>query len=107
MPVGSESREEHRLILLGYLLQSLGVLFGVTAIIGALINHVRCPHLRDPFCRQHCRWQIISFWVALALAATALLTGSGMWLWAALIWFVYRIARGWYALTRHAPPPRW
>ena len=107
MVVVSESREEHRLILLGYLLQTFGAVFGVTLIIGALINHIRCPHLRDPLYRAHCRWQIVTFWLTLVATAIALLSATSLPLWVGLLWLAYRVARGWHALTRGAQPPHW
>ena len=66
-----------QLALLGILLQALHVLFGITALIGVLINHVQIEQARGTVYYSQLRWQIVTFWSGLIAYATA------TWLWMA------------------------
>ncbi|MFK7890734.1 MAG: hypothetical protein AB8B63_07945 [Granulosicoccus sp.] len=63
------------LALLGMLLQAMHAMFGITAIIGVLIAHVNLAATRETVYYSHLRWQIATFWYALAGYAAA------VWLW--------------------------
>jgi uncharacterized membrane protein len=93
--------------------------FGWPSIIAVVINYVKKGEARGTWLESHFRWQIRTFWFALAwviligLAGAALaivLIGFAIWgvgLFLLGIWAIYRIARGWLALKdrRSLPAP--
>jgi uncharacterized membrane protein len=100
-------------ILIGILsakLVATAFIFGVPSIIGVVMNYVRRPEIRGTWLESHFRWQIRTFWIALAAfigvslvfwPLTLILIGIpflrlGYFLIG--VWAVYRIARGWLAL---------
>jgi uncharacterized membrane protein len=80
--------------------------FGVPSIIAVVINYVKRGEARGTFLESHFRWQIRTFWFALlwCLIGTMLFaTFVGIPLalvvfFAAGVWAIYRVARGWLAL---------
>jgi uncharacterized membrane protein len=82
-----------------------------------VINYVKKGEARGTWLESHFRWQIRTFWFALAwviligLAGAALaivLIGFAIWgvgLFLLGIWAIYRIARGWLALKDRRPLP--
>jgi uncharacterized membrane protein len=80
--------------------------FGVPSIIAVVINYVKRGEARGTFLESHFRWQIRTFWFALlwCLIGTILFaTFVGIPLalvvfFAAGVWAIYRVARGWLAL---------
>jgi uncharacterized membrane protein len=91
--------------------------FGWPSIIAVIVNYVKKGEARGTWLESHFRWQIRTFWFALAWvvliglvggALTILLVGFAI-LWVGLfalgIWAVYRIARGWLALKDRRPMP--
>ena len=80
--------------------------FGVPSIIAVVINYVKRGEVRGTFLESHFRWQIRTFWFALlwCLIGTILFaTFVGIPLalvvfFAAGVWAIYRVARGWLAL---------
>jgi len=99
-----------RLVLLGLLLQGLHVLFGITAIMGMLINHMLIGQTNNTIYHSHLRWQLMTFWVSAALYLLAYLfwnqTGA---LWpalAVLLFTIYRIATNCYYYFQNKPMDR-
>jgi uncharacterized membrane protein len=84
--------------------------FGWPSIIAVIINYVKKSDVRGTWLESHFRWQIRTFWFALAwvvliglvgAALAVVLIGIAIWgvgLFALGIWAIYRIARGWLAL---------
>lgn len=93
-----------RLGVLGYLLQLLHVLFGVTAIIGMLINHTRLDDVKNTFVESHIRWQLTTFWLLTAAYIAAFFywhsSGNTALIILVLAVALYRIGRGWWQLAR-------
>jgi len=91
--------------------------FGWPSIIAVIINYVKQGDARGSWLESHFRWQIRTFWFALAwviligLAGAALaivLIGFAIWgvgLFLLGIWAIYRIARGWLRLKDRQPMP--
>ena len=81
--------------------------FGIPSIIAVIINYANQSGARGTFLESHFRWQIRTFWFAALWALIALLlfvTIIGIvfaWMVAigAGLWVIYRIARGWLALS--------
>ena len=80
--------------------------FGVPSIIAVIINYVKRGEARGTFLESHFRWQLRTFWFALlwcVIGAMLIITIVGIPLalvvfFAAGLWAIYRIARGWLAL---------
>ncbi|MEQ1879403.1 MAG: hypothetical protein ABL878_00330 [Burkholderiales bacterium] len=81
--------------------------FGVPSIIAVILNYLHQPKARDTYLASHFRWQIRTFWFAVlwvffALALFVTIIGIPL-AWAVLvgagIWIIYRVARGWLALS--------
>ena len=113
----SQDRGKHRLTAAVYLLELLGVMTGITAIIGVCINYARRSHVEGTIFASHFDWQIRTFWWAfgVVLAAGALVVagetvpnpllgalGAGAML-ITLFWFVYRVLKGYMWLTAGEP----
>jgi uncharacterized membrane protein len=91
-----------------YLCQVLAfALAGLPLLIGVVINLVKRNEVMGTWLESHFNWQINTVWVALALFAVSGLTlsiGIGAYLLLlAVLWLVYRIAFGWYALHANKP----
>jgi len=84
-------------------------LFGWPSIIAVIINYVKRGDVRGIWLESHFIWQIRTFWYGLLWAVLCglfvLLTlGLAVFVvWIPLgilaVWFIYRIVRGWLALT--------
>ena len=85
--------------------------FGVPSIIAVVINYVKRGEARGTYLESHFRWQIRTFWFALLwsiIGGMLFITLVGIPLaigvfFAAGIWAIYRIARGWLALRDQKP----
>mgnify|MGYP001069364043 FL=1 len=91
--------------------------FGWPSIIAVIINYVKKGEARGTWLESHFRWQIRTFWYALAWVVLIALVGGLLTivlvgfaiLWIGLfllgVWAIYRIARGWLALRDRRPMP--
>ena len=92
-------------------------LFGWPSLIAVIINYVRRDDVRGSWLESHFRWQIRTFWLALAgtlvvlaigIPTTLVLIGFGilaLGFFAIGVWTIYRIARGWIRLSGREPMP--
>lgn len=84
-----------RLALLGILLQTLHVLFGVTAIIGVLVTQMNVTATHGTVYHSQLKWQFTTFWIGLAgYAATFYLWLNHQIVWGVVVIFlviVYRL----------------
>ncbi|MBS1163953.1 MAG: hypothetical protein H6R03_1849 [Burkholderiaceae bacterium] len=91
--------------------------FGWPSIIAVIINYVKQGDARGTWLESHFRWQIRTFWFALAwvilvglvgAALAIVLIGFAIWGVGLLLlglWAIYRIARGWLQLKDRRPMP--
>ena len=91
--------------------------FGWPSIIAVIINYVKQGDARGTWLESHFRWQIRTFWFALAwvilvglvgAALAIVLIGFAIWGVGLLLlglWAIYRIARGWLQLNDRRPMP--
>ena len=108
-----------------YALHSLSILIGVTtaativgafvfglpSIVAVIINYVKRPDARGTYVESHFRWQIRTFWFAVlwcVIGGTLFVTLVGIPLalgvfFAAGIWAIYRVVKGWLALRDRRP----
>ena len=88
-------------------------LTGWPSIIAVIINYVKRGDARGTWLDSHFGWQIRTFWYAViwvVLAGLLILTVVGIpFAWVLLVavgfWVLYRIIRGWIALTEVRPMP--
>ena len=88
-------------------------LTGWPSIIAVILNYVKRSEVRGTWLESHFRWQIRTFWfgllwIVLCLGFVVATFGIGIliaWLPMGLIglWFVYRVIRGWVALSDGRP----
>ena len=89
-------------------------LSGWPSIIAVILNYVKRSEVRATWLDSHFSWQIRTFWFALlwlAIGAVLFITVIGIpfaiVLWFATgIWVLYRIIRGWLALSSRKELPR-
>ena len=90
-----------------YALQALSFLWGVTAIVGVVINYVKREDARGTVYESHFNWQIRTFWWALAWllvgGVLAILLVGFLVLFIAWIWMIYRVVKGWLKLIDGQP----
>ena len=99
-----------------YLCQSLFFLYGITAVVGMVMNYVKLKKTKGTWLESHFRWQLKTFWLALVIfiigslflitgwASTVMISFIGILIIAAnVVWIVYRVVRGWIALSRNQP----
>ena len=88
-------------------------LTGWPSIIAVILNYVKRGAVRGTWLESHFRWQIRTFWcgllwVSLCFLFVVITFGIGIliaWLPLGLVglWFIYRIIRGWIALSDRKP----
>jgi uncharacterized membrane protein len=88
-------------------------LTGWPSIIAVILNYVKRGEARGTWLESHFRWQIRTFWfgllwISLCLAFIVATLGIGIliaWLPIVLVglWFIYRVFRGWVALSNGRP----
>jgi uncharacterized membrane protein len=88
-------------------------LTGWPSIIAVILNYVKRGRVRGTWLESHFRWQIRTFWygllwISLCLAFIVATFGFGIliaWLPMGLVglWFIYRITRGWVAVSDGRP----
>jgi uncharacterized membrane protein len=90
-----------------YALQALSFLWGVTAVVGMVLNHLKRDDVRGTLYQSHFDWQIRTFWWGLlwsvvGVATIWLLVGFAV-LFAVWVWSIYRIVKGWLRLNEGRP----
>jgi uncharacterized membrane protein len=88
-------------------------LIGWPSVIAVVINYIKRGQARGTWLDSHFRWQIRTFWFGLLWAGLCLLfviftLGIGLIVvWIPLgiltVWFIYRVVRGWLALSSNRP----
>ncbi|MDH4290286.1 MAG: hypothetical protein OEV65_16225 [Aquincola sp.] len=90
-----------------YILQALSFFFGVTAIVGVVINYVKKEDAAGTVYESHFDWQIRTFWWGLVWAIVGfllafVLVGFAI-MFVAWIWAIYRVVKGWLKLNDNLP----
>jgi|SRR5687768_17106165 uncharacterized membrane protein len=88
-------------------------LTGWPSIIAVILNYVKRSDVRGTWLDSHFSWQIRTFWwsllwvvIGLVLFITLIGIPIAYVLWIATgIWVLYRIIRGWIALSSERPMP--
>lgn len=87
-----------------YVLQALSFLWGITAIVGIVINYVKRDDARGTVYESHFDWQIRTFWWGLVWSIVGFVLifalGLGFIVWfVAWVWMIYRVVKGWLKLN--------
>ena len=93
--------------LLGSAFIVTAFLSGWPSIIAVVLNYLQRSEVRNTYLDSHFSWQIRTFWFAvlwIVLAVALAVTVIGIpfaWMVAVMtgLWVIYRIIRGWLALT--------
>jgi uncharacterized membrane protein len=90
-----------------YILQALSFAFGVTAIVGLVINYIKKDETAGTYLESHFDWQIRTFWWGLLWAVVGfilafVLIGFAV-MFAAWVWAIYRVVKGWLKLNDNQP----
>lgn len=103
------TQRAHQLAVLVYLLYLLGVLFGITALIGVIINHTKVAKTRDTHAYSHFIWQMASFWILFIGAALVVIlwpaSVTKLLIYACLAWWITSAIIGVWFLRRQRPIP--
>lgn len=86
-----------------YILQIISLVVGLTAIAGVMINYLKRGDVRGTYLESHFNWQIRTFWWLLAGLVVgwllSLVLVGFLILGLLYIWYIYRIVKGWLALS--------
>lgn len=90
-----------------YVCQALSFFFGVTALIGIIINYVKRDDVKGTWLESHFTWQIRTFWISLGASIIGfslifILIGF-LILGIVYIWCIYRVVKGWLLLNEGKP----
>ena len=105
------ARDEHKelrdMATLVYALYTASILVGITLLGGVVVAYLKRDDAVGTWLESHYRWQIRTFWWSLLWGAigfitTLILVGFAV-LFAAWVWFIYRVAKGWLALRAGKP----
>jgi uncharacterized membrane protein len=103
----TEEKRLRDLALLVYVLQAVGLLVGLTWVVGVVINYLKIEDVRNTWLETHFNWQLRTFWVGLAGMAVAwalTIVKIGVLIGLAVtVWAIYRVAKGWLALIDRKP----
>jgi uncharacterized membrane protein len=96
-----------QITLVVYVLQALSFAFGVTAIVGLVINYIKRDEAVGTIYESHFDWQIRTFWWGLLWSVVGVilafvLIGFAV-LFVVLIWAVYRVVKGFLKLNDNLP----
>ncbi|WP_426415258.1 DUF4870 family protein [Aestuariirhabdus sp. LZHN29] len=101
------AQESQRLTII-YALYAASFFVGITFFAGLLFNLLWKAEFRSDLARIHARWQLRSalfglLWGIIGGITTLLMVG---WLIMLVVgvWFIYRLVRGWLALSDQQPP---
>ena len=88
-------------------------LIGWPSLIAVVVSYIKRPQARGTWLDSHYRWLLRTFWFGLLWAVLCLAFVIGtlgigvLVVWIPLgiltVWFIYRVARGWSALSSNQP----
>jgi len=101
------SENDRTLLKITYFLFALSIIFGLTAIAGVIIAHIKIKDVRGTLLESHYQWLIRTFWIGLAMSVVAMIL---MWVFvgvvlmlAVAVWYIYRLVKGFLRLNDGKP----
>lgn len=81
-----------------YGLQAAAFLFGITAIVGVVINYVKRDEVVGTWLESHFKWQIRTFWWSflgflIGLVTSFIVIGVIIY-FITYVWMIYRVVKG-------------
>lgn len=90
-----------------YALYAASLLVGITCLVAIVMNYVKKEDVAGTYLESHFRWQIRTFWFGLLWSVIGGITFFVIVGWfilvADLVWFIYRIVKGWLRLNENKP----
>jgi uncharacterized membrane protein len=90
-----------------YALQAVSFLLLITYFIAVILNYIKRDDARGTWLESHFRWQVRTFWFGLLWFVLGGLTFFIVIGWAILfaasLWLIYRILKGWLNLNDGKP----
>jgi len=90
-----------------YALQAASFIIGITYFIAIIVNYVKREDAQGTWVESHFRWQMRTFWFGLlwlVLGGLTFFIVIGRFiLFAAALWLIYRILKGWLNLNDGKP----
>ena len=90
-----------------YFCQILSFLFGITAIIGVILNYLKRSEVKNTWLESHFVWQTQTFWLGLAASFIGFISIPiliGFLIFAVtLVWIIYRVIKGYLLLDNGEP----
>ena len=90
-----------------YALYAASLVIGITGLVAIVMNYVKRGEVAGSWLESHFRWQIRTFWFSLLWAVIGMITAFVVVGWAILladlVWFIYRIVKGWLRLNDNKP----
>ncbi len=91
-------KQNKNITLIVYALQAGAFLFGISAIVGVVINYVKRDEVQDTWLASHFKWQIRTFWWSLLGFVIGFLTWFifiGILIYiVTYVWVIYRVVKG-------------
>lgn len=105
---GQELESLRSVTLIVYVLQAASFIFGITAIVGVMINYIKREDAAGTLYANHFEWQIRTFWWGLLWGLLGFIlifaVGLGFIVWGvAWFWMIYRVVKGWLKLNDGKP----
>jgi uncharacterized membrane protein len=102
-----KTRSNKTLTTVIYALYAASLFVGISGLVAIVMNYVKKEDVAGTILESHFRWQIRTFWFGLLWAvlggATFVLVVGWFILFADLVWFIYRIVKGWLRLNENKP----
>ena len=90
-----------------YALQAASFLLVITYFIAVILNYIKQDDVRGTWLESHFRWQLRTFWFGLLWfvlgGLTYVIVIGWAILFAASLWLIYRILKGWLSLNDGKP----
>ncbi|WP_142805341.1 hypothetical protein [Tepidiphilus sp. J10] len=100
-------REAKKWATIVYALYAASLILGVTYLVGIIVNYVKYPDVRGTWVESHFLWQRRTFWYSLLWfvigALTSFMAVGMIVLVISGVWVIYRIVKGWIALSDGKP----
>lgn len=106
--VNSEPQEQlKKMALVGYILYALSIIIPFASIAAVILAYLKRSESRGTWVESHFNWLIKTFWVGLIGTIIGIILMFVVIGWfvllAVTIWVIYRIIRGWLALSENRP----
>ena len=107
--MAADEKELKTLAMVVYALQAVGFFVGITWVVAVVINYVKREDVAGTWLESHFTWQIRTFWWGLLWGVIGFITAFVLVgfavLFAAAVWTIYRIVKGWLRLNEGRPVP--